>query len=658
MLLGLFGLIGGCPRWAAAGSDAPQWMHALVSAPLPDHDDKTDAVLLYSERNVSVVSVDKIKTQTREVYKILRPTGREYGTVIVFFRSPAQKVTSLHGWSIPAQGKDYEVREKDAMEASAPKIDGAELVSDLRAKILQIPASDPGNIVGYEYEVEDHPLFLQDSWGFQSESPVRESHYSLQLPPGWEYRTSWLNYAESKPFQAGTQWQWVVTGVSGIRKEEQMPPIAGVAGHMIVSFFPPGGISIKNEFSNWREMGAWYLNLTSGRLVASSEIKQRVAALTTTSNSPLEKMRAVAKFVQHDIRYVEIGLGIGGYQPHSATDVFMHHYGDCKDKATLMASMLHEIGIDSYYVVINAERGSVTPETPANGDAFNHAIVAIKLPTGLTDSSLIATMEHPSLGKLLFFDPTNELIPFGQIGGYLQANYGLLVAPGGGELVELPKEPSTMNSVQRTATLRLDATGRLQGEVKEVRLGDRASSERWALRTVTKDSDRIKPIERTLAGSLATFRITKASMTNLNLTDRPFGLDYSFDAENYAKNAGDLLLVRVRVIGTKSSALLETKEPRKFPIEFDGPLRDTDTFEIAVPPGYEVDDLPPPVDASYSFATYHAKSEVSGNVIRYTRAFEVKELSVPVDQADELKKLYRIIATDERNTAVLKLAAK
>jgi hypothetical protein len=263
-------------------------------------------------------------------------------------------------------------------------------------------------------------------------------------------------------------------------------------------------------------------------------------------------------------------------------------------------------------------------------------------------------MQHPKLGRILFFDPTNDLIPFGQLPGYLQANYGLLVTSGGGELVELPQQPSSMNSIRRTAKLTLDTAGTLKGEVRELRLGERASSERGRLRAVTKDADRIKPIEELLADSLSIFHITKASVGNLQQTDLPFVFNYSFDADNYAKSAGNLLLVRPRVIGTKSRGLLETKEPRKFPIEFEGPVRDTDTFEITLPPGYEVDDLPPPVDADYSFASYHSKSEVNGNVISYTRAFEVKELSVPVSKADDLKKFYRIIASDERNTAVLK----
>lgn len=434
-----------------------------------------------------------------------------------------------------------------------------------------------------------------------------------------------------------------------------MPPLSGLVGQMIVSFYPQGGAAL-NGFSDWQQMGNWYLNLTNGRREPSAEIKEKVTALTSQASTQMEKMKAIAKFVQEDIRYVAIELGIGGWQPHPAADVFTHRYGDCKDKATLMSSMLSAIGAESYYVVINVERGAVTADTPAHRGGFNHAILAIKLPDGVNDSSLVATLQHPKLGRLLFFDPTNELTPFGQIGGYLQANYGLLVAPGGGELVELPKQPSSTNSIQRKAKLTLDPTGRLQGTVEEVRVGDRAWSERRALRKVTNNADRIKPIESLLAGSLSNFHITRASVINLTHSDQPFGFNYTFEAENYAKNAGNLLLVRPRVLGSKARATLETKEPRQFPVEFDGPIQDTDNFEIVLPPGYAVDELPPPVDADFGFASYHSRTEAKGNVIGYTRTFEVKELSVPVSKAEELKKFYRIIASDERNTAVLKPA--
>jgi hypothetical protein len=185
-------VVSSVPRAAASG-DAPPWMHALVGVTLPSYDEKTDAVLLYSETNVTVLSIDKIKTRVREAYKILRPEGRKRGTVGAYF-NPGRKITNLRGWCIPAQGKDYEVKEKDAVDTSAAA--GYEVFSDVKYRHLSIPAPDPGNIIGYEYEVEEQPFFLQDIWDFQGVDPVRESHYSLQLPSGWVFKASWLSYAE------------------------------------------------------------------------------------------------------------------------------------------------------------------------------------------------------------------------------------------------------------------------------------------------------------------------------------------------------------------------------------------------------------------------------------------------------------------------------
>ena len=637
-------------RPAFAGG-APPWLRALVDVPLPEHDDKTDAVRLYSEKILTVQPNGKIKTIEREAYKILRPDGKSYGMVQASYDSET-RITGMHAWCIPAQGKDYEVKESSAVESALLGVDGSELITDVRTKLLEIPAAEPGNILGYEIEHEDRPYIFQDEWVFQGGVPTREAHFTLQLPPGWEYKAVWLNHPELEPVAANNQWQWAVSNVKAIKFEEDMPPPVGVAGRMIVSLFPPGGV--KKGFQSWSEMGSWYSTLTNGRRDPSPEIKQKVAALTASAATPLAKMQSLAAFVQSDIRYVAILLGIGGVQPHPATDIFANRYGDCKDKATLLSSMLKEAGIDSYYVVINAERGVVTSATPPHIGGFNHVILAVQLPPGLTDPSLMAVVQHPKLGRILFFDPTDHLTPFGQLSGALQANYGLLVTPDGGDLIELPQLPSSSNAITRSAKLTLDDKGTLQGEVKEVRLGDPASSQRWALRSATKSADQIKPIETTLSHSLATFQIGKATVTSLHQNQLPFEYDYSFVSPNYAKHAGDLLLIRPRVLGSKSSSILETTEPRLYPVEFDAPERDTDIFEITLPAGYDVDDLPSPVNADYDFAAYHSKAEKDGNVLRYTRVFEVKQLSVPVNRMDDLKKFYRIIATDERNSVVLK----
>src|SRR6202011_3594191 len=527
-MLALCLLMGPTPAYA---NDAPAWMHALVNVPLPEHDDKTDAVMLYSEHILTVQPNGKIKRVEREAYKILRVGGKKYGVVSAEFDADT-RITAMHGWCIPAQGKDYEVKEKEAIEGSVD-VPGGEL-TEVRLKILRIPAADVGNVVGYEVEQEVRPYVLQQKWMPQQPVPTVEARYTLQLPPGWEYKAAWANHAEIAPSSIGSnQWQWVVKNVPAVKIEREMPPWRGVAEQMVLAMFPPGG-SEKRGFQSWDDMGVWQAGLTRGRRDVSPEIKQKVAALTASATTPLEKMRAIAVFAQHEIRYVALELGIGGYQPHPAPQIFAHRYGDCKDKATLVSSMLSEIGVESYYVVINSERGAVTTSTPPQFGIFDHVILAIKLPEGVSDPSLVALLNDAKLGRLLIFDPTDEMTPFGQLRGALQANYALVVTPSGGELVEMPQLPATMNATERIAKFKLDNKGTLSGDIREIRRGDPAVHQRYALQSVSQDRDKIKPIEAALANSLGTFQITKATVGNLAQTNLPFIYDYSVVAENYA----------------------------------------------------------------------------------------------------------------------------
>src|ERR1700722_12115516 len=638
---------------AIRASDAPAWMHAAAAAPGPAHDEKTSAAVLYSEDILTVQSNGKIKLTERRVYKILRPSGKDYGTIQESFDSET-RINFIHGWCIPAQGNDYEVKDKDAVETALAGILNGELASDIRTKILTIPAAEPGNIVGSEVEQELRPYILQQSWGFQESIPTVESKFTLQLPSGWEYKSFFMNHADIAPVAAGNnQYQWTVKDVPGLRAEDEMPPWRSVAGEMVVSLLPPGG-SASQGFQNWKEMSAWEFKLMQGRRDPSPEIKQKVASLTANSATTLAKMQALAKFVQGDIRYVAIELGIGGLQPHPAGDIFAHRYGDCKDKATLMSTMLHEIGIESYYLDIHTRRGGAAPDRPAMTGWFNHEILALKLPADVASAGLAATIDHPTLGRLLIFDPTDDITQFGRIRGALQGNYGLLVSSEGGEFLRFPPPETLSSGVRRTAKLALAANGTLSGEFHESCIGDPANNERMYLRSVTKAADRSASVESLASHSLPTFRLTKLELLNVDLLDQPFGYNYSLVSEGYAKTAGDLLLLRPRVIGNLSSGLLETKEPRKYPVEFEGPRMDTDVFEIRIPSGYEVDDLPPPVDLDYPFASYHSKSEVKDGVLKYSRTFELKDVAVTVNELDNLKKFYRVIAGDERNTAVFK----
>ncbi|MES1195480.1 MAG: DUF3857 domain-containing protein [Steroidobacter sp.] len=639
-------LLAGADVYAA--DRAPDWMQALKSVPVPEHRDKDDAVCMYSERVLTVKPNGKMTTFVREAYKILRPDSPHAVVRIPF--DDQTRIDDLHAWSIPTQGKDYAVKDRDAAIIAGG--DGSVLVSDDKVKVLTIPGADPGALIGYEYEQEERPYFQEDLWMPQDTIAVREANYTLQLPAKWSYKSIWRNGTAIEPVSIGeNRWKWVVHDLKAIHSEDDMPPLNALALQLIIRLVPVEGQG--RVVDSWRDLGNWYTALTDGRRTATPAIKQQVSQLLSSQTTLSGKMQALAGFAQGDVRYVAISLGIGGLQPHFAGDVFSNRYGDCKDKVTLLSAMLKETGIDSYYVIVNDEHDVVAADTPPSTSLFDHAIIAIQLPATFKDPKLLSIINHPVLGNLLIFDPTNPFIPFGELPGYLQGNFAMLVRPEGTELVKLPIQASSTNGILRTARFTLNDKGTLAGDVTERYLGEVSSDNRASLQKISADTEKTKFLERKLANALASFKVSDFKINNQMDIYQPLEYKYSFEAEKYAKFTGDMLIVRPRILGGKSSALLEGEEKRENPVQFVSPQKDTDEFIVTLPAGYVIDDLPAPVDIEYPFGSYHSKTTVAGNTLRYTRAFEIRQFTVPLDKLDDLKMFYQQIYRDERANAVL-----
>ena len=628
-----------------AHADAPAWLTAVAHNTYPGVPAETNAVVLYDEQETTVQPNGDIETMYRRAYLILRPDGKQYGMVVVPFDNET-KITWMKAWCIPKEGKNYELKEKDAVEVG----DLDSFYSDNRSKMLEIPAATPGNVVGYEYRQKKRPFFLQDEWWIQERIPVLHSRFVLNLPAGWEFSAKWMNHAELKPTsQTATQIVWDADHLPGIKKEPSMPTFRSVVARMGVTYFPTGGSTKALGPTNWEQIGVWYNNLAAGSLLPTPEIQQKVKELTANTKTWEEKVAALAQYAQK-IRYVDIEIGIGGFQPHPAGDIFRHQYGDCKDKATLLGAMLHEAGVESYLSLAQVDRGIIAPEF-ASAITFNHAILAIRVPEGQDTKNLHSVVDVPKLGKLLFFDPTSTYTPFGYLPTYEQDNYVLVAAPQGGQLVNLPLSSPELNRLERSAKLQLYPDGSVTGTVEEMRYGAEASGEREIL-LGTAGADRTKILENFLSNFLRGFHLTNASTVDLDKVGEPLDVKYAFTAERYAKSAGDLLVVRPRVLGQKSDDVAEG-DPRKFPVEFENATLQTDDFEITLPPGFTVEDVPGPMKAESEFASYTSQVKVDGNKIHYTRTYQIKQVLVPLDKLDELKKFNRQVAADERASVVL-----
>ena len=632
---------------ARAFASVPDWLRVLAQQSTKKYADDTNAVVLLDDQETTVRDNGDIVTHERYAVRILRPEGKDFAAYTLPYTSET-KINYLRGWSITAKGQEYEAKDKDSFETS---LSSYEVFSDEKRKALVLPGADVGTVVGFEYEQKRRPYIFDDEWYFQEDIPVEKSRYTLRLPSTWEYSAHWLNHQDAQPTESAGALVWEISDVPRIEREYNEPPVRALAGHMIVTFY-----SDKTQgasYKSWSDIGSWYSRLTAGALTSSPALQQKVMELAPRDRPLIERIRALANFAQHDIRYAAIEVGIGGLRPHNASEVFAHRYGDCKDKATVLSTMLAQIGVKSYYMPVHDERGIFTEKTPPNLD-FNHVILAIKIADDAVAKSLPAIYEDPRLGHLLIFDPTNDLVPFGQIPYYEQNSYALLVTENGGEFIHLPLSSAEANKIQRTAKFKLLPDGTLEGEIEEVRSGYLAMLYREYMHNESQH-DRRKNLEYILGENLSNFQVDSFDMENGADIGKDLVLRYKFTATHYAKNVGPLLLVRPRVVGEMMGEFDATK-PRHYDYEFRAPSLRSDNVEISLPDGYTIDELPDPAKAVFPFAEYTSKAEKDGNVLKYSRQYKLQTTSVPVEHIDQLRKLFAEINVDEKNMAVLKRA--
>jgi hypothetical protein len=603
--------------------------------------------VLLDDKLVTVGADGKATERYRRVVKILRPRGRGYAEIVAHY-SNDEKLSSFHAWSVGPDGHQYTIRDQDVSDQAMGE--WGILYDDLRAKVVHPPGADPGGLVAYEVERRVANYGAQEEyWDFQEQIPVHRSVLEVDLPPGWKNYTAWLHHdAVAGTEVAPNHWRWELPDVAGIDLNDvpMAPSARALAARMVIHY---SANELPTGDQRWAEIGNWYDALASPRTEAPQDIALKSREISANAADFKSKLQDIAGFMQREIRYVGIEIGIGGWQPHAASDVFRHRYGDCKDKATLLIAMLNAVGVRATWVLVDTHRGFIDPALPSIEG--NHAIAAIEMPTGYSDPELRAVVTAKNGKRYLIFDPTDPYTPIGLLGFHVQDSYGILVAGKESQVILLPKLPPDANTLKRSASFDLNADGTLQGKVSEIRSGETGSYYR-RLYAEDGEKEQREYLDHRLQRDLASFTVDTMGAQNTRDMSKSVAVNFSVTANRYAKPAGDLLLVRPRVLGSHSEPLDD--KPRQYPINLASTGIWRDQVDIALPAGYVVDDMPGPTNIDVGFASYKSEVKASPGVLHYSREYIVKDMDLGADKYPEVKRLMGAIGADENNSAVLK----
>ncbi len=639
-----------------AKDTVPDWVKQAAAQTLPSYPARTDAVVLLDDHTYTI-GADGTKTEhVRRVVKVLRPQGREYGQLTAAF-SDSEKLKSMHLWSIGADGHEYAVRDNEMSDHGYGE--GFILYSDMRYRSAVIPAMGPGAVTAVEYERQGRPYENDILWIPEEEIPVATERLTLQLPPGYTYKAAWKDKRATAPvdLEAGKT-LWEVKDLPPIRLEdtEMRPGWLSLASRLDVFYTGPGQVVPKTAMrGDWQDIGEWYEALAQGRNLPDATIAAKAQALVQGKTEFRERVEAIANFIQQQIRYVAIEVGVGGHQPHAAADIYRTLSGDCKDKATLLSAMLQAVGIHSTWVMVDTHRGVIDAGAPSI--IGNHMIGAIELPADYKPAAMfsVVTTEHGK--RWLLFDPTWEKTPFGQIERELQGSDALLVDGADSAAIRIPVLKPEQNHIERTSKFALAADGSLTGTVHETRGGDIARERRY-LFTEEDARQQQKFFDRLTSRDLLNFQLADLKTANVRDLDKDLQIDYTLKAEHVTQEAGPLVMVRPRVVGSEGFAVdrAEAGHRRTVAINLGETREIHDVCEITLPAGFAADELPPAVSVDMGFAAYKSKVTADAGMMRYERTFTVREIVLPAERYADVEKLSSVIATDEGSSAVLKRA--
>jgi hypothetical protein len=634
---------------ARAGDDAPAWLRAAAGSTIPAFPRDVPAVILADE---SVVTIEDDGRMTRSDFyavKVLTREGREEAVAHAVYNTDSEKVKELRAWLISPSGK---VKKYGKGETAELALVDNDVYNEAKQMIIAASGdAEVGSIFGYETVTEDRSVFSQLTWYFQGAPlPVVKSRISVTLPRGWTADALTLNHEKIEPTMSGNTYTWELRDLAPVTHEPLSPPRSAITPWLAINLTPtPEKPASRRSFATWVDVSRWLSEISDSQAAVDDALGGKAKQLTAASKTEMEKIAAVGRFVQA-VNYVSIQIGTGrggGYRPHAATEVFAKSYGDCKDKANLMRAMLKAIGIKSYLVSIySGDPNHVRREWPSPHQ-FNHCIIAVKVSD---ETQALTVVDHPTLGRLLIFDATDDITPVGDLPVHEQGSYALIIAGEAGALLRMPATPPEANMLTRNAEVRLNPDGSILATMREQSIGQAAVRELGAFRGLTRPEYNVR-IERWIGQGA-----TGVSVSKIEPLDEPkegrFSLGVDFSAPAYGQlMQGRLLVFRPAIVSRRESLSL-TDPVRKHAVVLT-PQAYTETTKIRLPAGFEVDELPDAVKLDTPFGSYVTSYIVKDGQLLFTRKLIVRASTIPVTDYAKVRGFFERIRAAEQSPVVL-----
>lgn len=610
---------------------------SLTASSIADSLKKEATAVVRSEETViEILSPRKARLHITGSYTILSEAGDRFAGLYAGY-DKFHKLNNVTGALYDASGTELKKIKKGDMEDRSAEGAGT-LVTDARVKYYRFSCRSYPYTVAFEQDFDLNGVFILPSWQPQPSPHLSVEHAGLTVktPAGYPLHYKQYHYP-GEPVVTEKDGDKIYRWQTGALTSAPVEPYAPLWPRQSICVrLAPGDFEIegyRGSMETWNDMAAFIRTLWKGRSRLPEEARKKVHELTDGLKDEREKIDVLYDFLQKNTHYVGIQLGIGGWQPFEAADVYNKRFGDCKALANYMVALLNEAGVRSNYVLIRAGAGEEPLDTGFTCSQFNHAIA-------------VAYAGRDSV----WLECTSQTLPAGYLGSFTADRDALLINDNGGHIVHTPVYGVNENRLERTLRGSIDSSGRLSAGLHTLYTGTEQESTHFAINRLNQkeQADRVREALGLSGCTIEqlNYRETRGAIPSIDES-------LQLVAESYATLSGSRLFISPGAFLPKTSALRPVSSTRKNNIALENPMQEADSIVLQVPPGYVLEENPAPVNFSAPFGSYHFSSALTGQTLTITCHYKIKKGEYEAALFPRLVRFFDLIRREDNNRLVL-----
>jgi tetratricopeptide (TPR) repeat protein/transglutaminase-like putative cysteine protease len=556
---------------------------------------------------------------------------QQWGQIQIGYNSANERVEIAYVRVVKADGSVVKAGDDAVQDLSAPVEHEAPVYTDYRQKHVTVPGLRPGEVLEYDMVTVIHtPLAAGQFWAdydFDKNNIMLDEELDVDVPSDRPLKLKNKPDMDPKISEENRRriYHWTSSHLEREDDTKDKDKDKKKKKKKVDEERPDVQLT---TFVSWEQIGLWYAGLEKDRRAPSPEVRAKAAELTKGLDTPLDRVQALYDYVAKNFRYVSLSLGVGRYQPHASGDVLHNQYGDCKDKHTLLASLLEAEGLHASSVLINSSR-KLDPDVPSPSQ-FDHVITMLPMTTPPEE---------------VWMDTTSEVAPFRLLAFSLRDKLALVIpAAGTPHLEETPADTPMPDSEISEVDGKINEIGKLEAHVHYTFRGD----EELMLRSIFRhypEAQWQRVVENVNAG-------VGGDITNLKISDpaatrEPFTMSYDVAKPNFLdwskkKSALTLPLCQFNLPDLGNS---DDEADADAALKLGPKAEYVYKIKLGLPANYTAH-APLPFSLKRDYAEYEATYKLEGTSFTAARTLTMRQTELPAPRATDYQAFRRAVDSD------------